>query len=129
MGRNVILLTSLVISFDVSICSSSFQSKFSSLFVKCLFVDYKRNRSEKRMRKVISIYTQIIQEIVDNSLLTANASETFSNCLDTDATAFAILCFVTYITSENDQPCGGLGRAYALYNKHITNILGVSIYI
>lgn len=37
--------------------------------------------------------------------LTANVSDTCSNCFDTVATAFAILCFVTNITSDNDQPC------------------------
>jgi hypothetical protein len=37
-------------------------------------------------------------------VLTASASWTFSNCLETVATAFAILCLVTNITSESDQP-------------------------
>ena len=37
-------------------------------------------------------------------LLTFNVSDTLSNCFDTVATASAIFCFVTNITSENDKP-------------------------
>lgn len=38
-------------------------------------------------------------------VLTAKASCTCSNCFETVATAFAMLCFVTNSTSESDQSC------------------------
>lgn len=36
---------------------------------------------------------------------TASADETCSNCFDMLWTAFAMLCFVTNMTSERDNPC------------------------
>lgn len=41
---------------------------------------------------------------INEELLTAKASDTFSNCFETVDTAFAILCLVTNITSERDKP-------------------------
>lgn len=105
--------TSLTISLEISLCSSTFQSRFSSFFVKCLFVDCKcRSKGVFRVKQTV-LEKQINREkeYCRNflyslcNLLTANASVTVSNCFDTDATAFAILCLVTNMTSENDHPC------------------------
>lgn len=38
MDKRCYLLTSFIIHLDISCCSSSFPSKFSSLWVRCLFV-------------------------------------------------------------------------------------------
>lgn len=41
----------------------------------------------------------------EEKILTVSASVTESSCLETLSTAFAIFCFVTNMTSENENPC------------------------
>lgn len=59
------------------------------------------NKNGNEVRKKV---TSLNKDQVEMKL-TANASVKLSSCLETLETAVAIFCFVTNMTSENDNPC------------------------